>query len=56
MDAFDDTLQHQILPKSLGRPSKDKEAYRDYLISVLPLFKSLEVRLRPISNDDENGD
>lgn len=55
MDAFDDTFQHQILPKSLGRPLRDKKAYREYVISILPFFKSLDVRLSAlILNEDED--
>lgn len=43
MSRFDETLQHQILPKSLGQPPMDKATYREYFKSVMPLFEKLEV-------------
>ncbi|KAF5320887.1 hypothetical protein D9619_002117 [Psilocybe cf. subviscida] len=35
---FDDSLVHRILPASLGRPAREKEAYADFWKDVPALF------------------
>lgn len=44
MAVFDDTLEHRILPKSLGRPVLNKKQYSEYFGGVMPLFKKFHVR------------
>jgi hypothetical protein len=44
ISVFDDTLEHRILPKSLGRPVLTKKQYSDYFAGVMPLFKKFHVR------------
>lgn len=43
MAVFDDTLEHRILPKSLGRPVLTKKQYAVYCAEVMPLFKKFHV-------------
>lgn len=39
MDTFDDTLEHRILPKSLGRPVLNKEHFGNYFQSIASMFE-----------------
>lgn len=48
---FGDSLEHHILPKSLGRPVLNKRQYTEYMAGVIPLFKSFKVSARPSSGD-----
>lgn len=43
MAVFDDTLEHRILPKSLGRPVLTKKQYAVYCAEVMSLFKKFHV-------------
>lgn len=42
MGVFDDNLEHHILPLSLARPVSDKKAYREWFVTVMPLFQNFE--------------
>jgi hypothetical protein len=42
-NVFDDTLQHEILPKSLARPILDKKGYVEYFSAMMLLFKRFRV-------------
>ena len=44
LDCFDDSLEHRILPQSLGRPVLNKRQYGEYFKGLKPLFKSYQVR------------
>jgi hypothetical protein len=44
MSVFDDTLEHQIFPLSMGRPVQDKQGHREVLGSIMLLFQKFEVR------------
>jgi hypothetical protein len=39
MDTFDDTLEHQILPKSLRRPILNKTHFGNYFRSLAAMFE-----------------
>ncbi|KAG5650998.1 hypothetical protein H0H81_010257 [Sphagnurus paluster] len=41
---FDDSLEHHVLPKSLGRPVLGKEEYLINFKKAMPLFKYFNVR------------
>lgn len=43
MSCMDDSLEHRILPKSLGRPVLNKGHYAEYLGGLLPVFKRYKV-------------
>ncbi|PPR07094.1 hypothetical protein CVT24_010915 [Panaeolus cyanescens] len=43
MACFDDTLEHRILPQSLGRPVLNKKQYGEYFRGVHPIFKAWRV-------------
>ena len=43
IDCFDDTLEHRILPASLGRPVRDKALYKEWFSSIFPNFKEFKV-------------
>ncbi|KAF5385845.1 hypothetical protein D9615_002328 [Tricholomella constricta] len=45
---FDDSLEHHILPKSLGRPVLNKKQYLTYFAGVMPLFKSFHLTLHEV--------
>jgi hypothetical protein len=44
MGFFDDSLEHRILPKSLGRPVLTKKQYSDYVAGLLRFIASYKVR------------
>ncbi|RDB25161.1 hypothetical protein Hypma_007986 [Hypsizygus marmoreus] len=48
MAVFDETLEHRILPKSLGRPVLNKAQYSAYFAGVMPLFKRLHITLHEV--------
>jgi hypothetical protein len=39
MDTFDDTLKHEIFPKSLRRPVLNKTHFRQYFRSLASMFE-----------------
>ncbi|KZP28454.1 hypothetical protein FIBSPDRAFT_779849, partial [Athelia psychrophila] len=43
MAPMDDTLVHEVLPASLGRPARNKAEYAAYFSSVMPMFASFSV-------------
>ncbi|KAG6813765.1 hypothetical protein H0H92_007717 [Tricholoma furcatifolium] len=45
---FDESLEHHILPKSLGRPVLDKKQYLTYFAKIMPLFKSFHFTLHEV--------
>lgn len=49
MDCFDETLEHRILPQSLGRPVLNKKQYAQYFRAIFPIFQSWRVRDSPSS-------
>lgn len=46
LDPCDETLVHQILPASLGRPRMSKKGYEGYIQSVVPIFATFVVGFR----------
>lgn len=53
IDCFDDTLEHRILPASLGRPVRDKALYKEWFSSIFPTFKEFKVMIHELV---ESGD
>ncbi|KAG6920047.1 hypothetical protein DXG01_010115 [Tephrocybe rancida] len=45
---FDESLEHQILPSSIGRPILNKQQYIVYFASVIPLFKAFRITLHEV--------
>jgi hypothetical protein len=43
MQCFDESLEHRILPKSLGRPVLNKRQYGEYFKGTMPLFVKFRV-------------
>ena len=43
LDLFDDNLQYQVLPKSLGMPVLNKEQHKEVLAGVIRQFKAFYV-------------
>lgn len=43
MACFSDDLEHQILPKSLGQPLRNKTQYAEYFKGVMPMFARFQV-------------
>jgi len=48
MSVFDDSLEHRILPKSLGRPVLTKKLYGDYFKGMMPVFKKFHITLHEV--------
>jgi len=48
MSFMDDSLEHRILPKSLGRPVLNKKLYGEYLGGLLPVFKTYKMTLHEV--------
>ena len=40
---YSDSLQHYILPASLGRPVRGKQEWTEWFASMIPMFEKLEV-------------
>ncbi|KAF9555060.1 hypothetical protein CPC08DRAFT_712369 [Agrocybe pediades] len=52
MACYDESLVHNILPKSLNRPARSKEEYGRYLREeAIPLFKSFKVIVHELFED-----
>ncbi|KAF9012705.1 hypothetical protein BDQ17DRAFT_720999 [Cyathus striatus] len=45
LDCFDDSLEHRILPKSIGRPVLNKKQYGDYFRGIISFFKEIRIGL-----------
>ena len=43
MDHFDESLEHRIVPKSLGRPVLNKRQYGEYIHGLLSFIKTYSV-------------
>ncbi|THH21327.1 hypothetical protein EW146_g215 [Bondarzewia mesenterica] len=48
MECFDDTLEHHILPESMGEPVRNKESYKAHLKSTMPLFKEFKITIHEL--------
>ena len=48
LDLLDDNFQHHTLPKSLGKPIRNKEQFEKTLTGVLPMFKAFRVSIMVI--------
>ncbi|KAF9047699.1 hypothetical protein BJ165DRAFT_1315924, partial [Panaeolus papilionaceus] len=48
MDCFDETLEHRILPQSLGRPVLNKKQYAQYFRAIFPIFKSWRATIHEV--------
>ncbi|TFK33563.1 hypothetical protein BDQ12DRAFT_637405 [Crucibulum laeve] len=48
MAVFDDSLEHWILPKSLGRPVLNKKQYGEYFKVLMPTFSGIEFSIQDI--------
>lgn len=56
LECFDDSLEHRILPQSLGRPVLNKRQYGEYFKGLMPLFKSYQVRFSKLEPFYSNHD
>jgi len=53
LHAFDDTLEHRILPKSLGRPVLNRKQYTTYITGIYPLFKWFHVAIHEVTESKD---
>ncbi|KAJ4483774.1 hypothetical protein J3R30DRAFT_1827439 [Lentinula aciculospora] len=53
MSLFDESLEHRILPHSLGRPVLNKNQYKEYVHGLLRFIRDYKISLREVveSND-----
>lgn len=48
MQCFDESLEHRILPKSLGRPVLNKRQYGEYFKGTMPLFVKFRLTIHEV--------
>ncbi|TFK45090.1 hypothetical protein BDQ12DRAFT_674104 [Crucibulum laeve] len=48
MAVFDNSLEHRILPKSLGRPVLNKKQYGEYFKGLMPTFSGIEFSIHEV--------
>lgn len=46
MSLFDESLEHRILPQSLGRPVLNKNQYMEYVQGLLRFIRDYKVRVK----------
>jgi len=48
MAHFDEGLEHQILPTTLGRPIRNKTQYREWFVRLMPLFRKWRLNIHEL--------
>ncbi|KAJ3999381.1 hypothetical protein F5050DRAFT_1805115 [Lentinula boryana] len=55
MSLFDESLEHRILPQSLGRPVLNKNQYKEYVQGLLRFIRDYKISLHEVVESNDNS-